>query len=198
MGAAADPIEVETRKGRMWAARSAGASVRRPTRAALGVALALAAMAGAPGVWAGPRFAAQPTPAEITGSLSRYGARATVSALFAQRRWDFVSDRIGAGEAPYVALAVKLAPGADAGTAEDLPIALAFALPRNAPAVLAVLAAPESRFDVAEVCDAPFIEDTVSDIPAWRRQAAAAVRRVADPRLGAVKTACLAAIESEG
>lgn len=152
----------------------------------------------APVAVAAPRFDPHPTPIQIDAALARYGARATVGALFDQRRWDFVSDRIGAGESPYVALAVKLAPGADAGTAEDLPIALAFALPRNAPAVLAVLAAPGAGFDVAEVCDAPFIEDTVSDIPAWRRQAAAAVRRVADRKLAAAKAACLAALGSEG
>jgi hypothetical protein len=167
-------------------------------RATLGMAMAMACMAGASDTQAAPRFAAQPTPAEIATSLSQYGAHATVAALFEQRRWDFVSDRIGAGETPYVALAAKLASGADAGTAEDLPIALAFALPHNAPAVLAVLASPGGGFDVAEVCDAPFIENTVSDIPGWRRQAAVAVRRVADPRLGAVKTACLAALDSEG
>ncbi len=167
-----------------------------PNRAlACGLAMALAL--AAPAV-AAPRFAAQPTPAEIGASLARYGARTTVSALSDQRRWDFVSDRIGAGDGAYVALAVKLAPGADAGTAEDLPIALAFALPRNAPAVLAALAAPAAGFDVAEICDAPFIEDTVSDLPAYRRRAAAAVRRVADSRLAAVKAACLAALSSEG
>ena len=147
---------------------------------------------------AAPRFATHPTPVQISASLARYGARTTVNALFEQRRWDFVSERIGAGEGAYVALAIKLAPGADGATAEDLPIALAFALPRNAPAVLAALAAPGAGFDVAEVCGAPFIEDTVGDIPAYRRQAAAAVGRVADPRLAATKAACLAALQSDG
>ena len=158
--------------------------------------LIAALMLAAPAFTA-PRFAAQPTAGEIAVSLTRYGARSTVSALFDQRRWDYVSDRIGAGDRPYLALAPRLAAGADAGAAEDLPIALAFALPRNAPAVLTALA-PGGGLDAAEVCDAPFIEDTVSDIPAWRRSAAAAVRRVADPRLAAVKATCLAALESEG
>ena len=141
---------------------------------------------------AAPRFASHPTPAKITSALARYGPRATVNALFDERRWDYVSDRIGAGEAAYVALAPKLAAGADAGTAEDLPIALAFALSRNAPAVLTALAT--GAFDSGEVCDAPFIEGTVKDIPAWRRRAAAAVRRTADPKLAAVKAACLEAL----
>lgn len=160
--------------------------------AGLLAALALAAPAGAK-----PRFAVRPTPAQIQASLAHYGARATVSALFEQGRWDYVSDRIGSGEAPYVALAARLAPGADGGMAEDLPIALALALPRNAPAVLQALASSGGGFDVAEVCDAPFIEDTVSDIPAYRSSAVAAVRRVADPKLLAVKAACLRALASE-
>jgi hypothetical protein len=163
---------------------------------ALALAWAALAFTAARPADAAPRFAAHPTPAEIGASLARYGARATVNALFDERRWDYVSDRIGAGESAWVALAAKLAPGADAGTAEDLPIALAFALPRNAPAVLA--AVQTGAFDVAEVCDAPFIEDTVSDIPAYRRRAAAAVRRVAEPQLAAVKAACLAALASDG
>ena len=161
-------------------------------RATLGMTMVLACMAGASDTQAAPRFAAQPTPAEIATSLSQYGAHATVAALFEQRRWDFVSDRIGAGEAPYVALAVKLAPGADAGTAEDLPIALAFALPRNAPAVLAAVDA--GGFDVTEVCGLPFIENTVEDRPAYQRLALAAVARVVDPKLAAPKAACLAAL----
>jgi hypothetical protein len=163
----------------------------RPGGVVAALALALA-LTGASGADAAPRFAAHPTPAEISASLARYGARATVNGLFDQKRWDYVSDRIGAGEAAWVALAPKLAAGADAGTAEDLPIALAFALPRNAPAVLAAIRS--GAFAADDVCDAPFIEDTVSDIPAWRRRAAAAVRRVADPQLAAVKAACLAAI----
>ncbi|HEX3405639.1 MAG TPA: hypothetical protein VHS81_00245 [Caulobacteraceae bacterium] len=168
------------------------------TTKALACGLATALALAAPVAVAAPLFAARPTVAEIDASLARYGARATVGALFDQRRWDFVSDRIGAGDGAFVALAARLAPGADAGTAEDLPIALAFALPRNAPAVLAALAAPGGGFDVGEVCDAPFIEDTVSDLPGYRRQAAIAVRHVADPRLATVKAACLAALDSEG
>ena len=149
-------------------------------------------LAGAGAAVAGPRFAAHPTPAEIVRSLAEAGPRATVDALWAEGRWDWVSERIGAGDAAFVALAPRLAAGADAGTAEDLPIALAFALPRNAPAVLAAI--EDGGFDAGEVCGAPFIEDTVSDIPAYRRRAAAAVQAVADPKLADVKTACLAAL----
>lgn len=161
----------------------------------MAIALAWMTAAGATAASAAPRFAEHPSAAEVAASLVRYGPRATVSALWDKRRWDYVSDRIGAGDAAWVALAPRLAAGADAGIAEDLPVALAFALPRNAPAVLAALAS--GAFDVDEVCGAPFIENTVSDIPAYRRQAQAAVLRVAVPRLASVRAACLRALESE-
>ncbi len=88
-----------------------------------------------------------------------------------------------------MALAPKLAPGADAGAAEELPIALAFALPKNPRAVLAVLG---GGFPVEDVCSAPFIEGTVKDIPAYVKEAKAAVARVTDAKLAKVRDACLA------
>jgi hypothetical protein len=158
----------------------------------IGAALALLPVA----VWAGPSFPRHPTPAQVSASVARYGARTTVSALFDQHRWDYVAGEIGGGGAVWVALAVKLAPGADAGTAEELPIALAFALPIDAPAVLA--AVKSEAFDVADVCGAPFIEDTVEDIPAYLRKATAAVTAVKDPALAAARAACLQTLAKAG
>jgi hypothetical protein len=156
---------------------------------AIGGVLALAVAGGA---WAAPRFARHPTVAAIEAAIARDGATATVGALFDQGRWDEVSGRIAAGEPGWVALAGKLAPGTDAGTAEDLVISLAFALPRDAPAVLAVLQAGAS--DVSEVCGAPFIEGTMRDVSVYAHRAAGAVGRVADPSLAATKAACLDAL----
>jgi len=152
---------------------------------ATALALASAAMAG-------PKFIAHPTPAQIDASLARYGARSTVSALFDQNRWDYVADRISAGSSDWVNLAGKLAPGADAGPAEELPISLAFALPRNAPAVLALVRS--GAFSADDVCGVPFIEGTIRDIGAYKRRAAAAIRRVSDPALAATVRTCLATL----
>ena len=88
----------------------------------------------------------------------------------------------------------EASPGADGGAAEALPIALAFALPRNPSAVLTVLAA--GSFDVADVCGAPFIEDTVSDLPAYKRRAITAVSKVESAPLAATKAACLKALKA--
>jgi hypothetical protein len=153
--------------------------------AALAAALPMAA-------WAAPAFARHPTPAQVEAAIARYGAHDTVTALFEQGRWDYVAGEIADGKAAWVALAARLAPGADAGTAEELPISLAFALPRNPAAVLASV--QTGAFDVADVCGAPFIEDTVKDIPAYLRKAAAAVAKVGDPALAATRAACLAAL----
>jgi hypothetical protein len=158
---------------------------------AIAAAVALAALAASP-VLADPTFPTRPTPTQIGASIDRFGAHATVSALFDQGRWDYVADEIGDGGSAWVALAVRLAPGADAGTAEELPISLAFALPINPAAVLATL--PSGAFDVADVCGAPFIEGTVRDLPAYLRKASDAVEKVTDPTLKDQKTACLEAL----
>ena len=159
---------------------------------AIGAALALLP----PAAWTAPAFPRHPTPAQVEARLARYGAQATVTALFDQHRWDYVAGRIGDGGAAWVALAVKLAPGADAGTAEDLPISLAFALPLDAPAVLAAIQG--GQFDVGDVCGAPFIEGTVRDVPAYLRRATAAVTRVSDPALADTRAACLQTLAKAG
>jgi len=159
---------------------------------AIGAALALAPMAAR----ADPTFPRHPTPAQVEASIARYGPQATVSALFDQQRWDYVAGRIGDGGAVWVALAVKLAPGTDAGTAEELPISLAFALPRDAPAVLAAIQSGE--FAAEDVCGAPFIEGTVRDVPAYLRKATAAVTAVKDPALAATRAACLQTLAKAG
>ena len=141
---------------------------------------------------AAPRFARHPTAAEVEASIARHGARATVSALFDEGRWDYVADQIARGGSAWVALAGVLAPGTDAGTAEDLPVELAFALPRNAPAVLAVVASGAE--DIGDVCGAPFIEGTIRDLPAYKRRAMAAVQKVTAPSLAKTRAACLDAL----
>jgi hypothetical protein len=153
---------------------------------------AMLALAPASALAAGPVFASHPTTAQIDAAITRYGAHDTVNALFDQNRWDYVADEIGKGTSAWVALAVRLAPGADAGTAEELPISLGFALPINPGAVL--LAIKSGAFDVGDVCDAPFIDGTIPSVPAYIRKATAAVRKVSDPSLAATKAACLATL----
>ena len=144
---------------------------------------------------AGDAAAGSPlTPAGIAAEIDAHGADAVVALLSKTNDYDRVLGHIDTGDVAWVALAPKLAPGTDAGTAEALPIALAFALPRNAPAVLAVLDPGSSILGPESVCGVPFIEGTVKDIPGYVRRAKAAVAKVSDPKLQASKTACLAAL----
>jgi hypothetical protein len=132
------------------------------------------------------------SPEKIAADVKAHGAKAVVDRLFASGDYDRVMDRAGRGEAKWLALVPLLEPGTDAGTAEELPIALAFALPHNAKGVLALIAAKD--FSADDVCSAPFIENTVKDVPGYIRKARAAVAAVNDPVLAGAKSQCLAAL----
>jgi len=141
-----------------------------------------------------PALAGALIPDGVARDIAAHGARAVVARLSASGDYDRVMDRVDKGDARWIALVPKLAPGADAGLAEELPIALAFALPNNPGAVLSVLEGKDG-FAVEDVCSAPFIEGTVKSIPAYVKRAKAALARVADPNLAKVKAACVAQLE---
>ena len=139
--------------------------------------------------------ASTPSPAAIRDSIKREGAKATIADLAKADQWDAVSDRMDSGSADWISLAPLLAPGSDAGSAEDLGISLAFSLPKNPGAVLAALDPANGHIIGANrVCGLPFIEDTVSDLPAYRLKATRAVQQVKDTKLASARTACLAAL----
>ena len=142
-----------------------------------------------------PASAAALSPDGIALEIKAHGAKAVVARLWKSGDWDRVMDKVDAGDGRWIALVPLLAPGADAGTAEELPIALAFALPHNPRAVLTVLAGKDG-FRAEDVCSAPFIEDTVRDIPGYLRSAKAAVARVSDPALGRARADCLAQLRT--
>jgi hypothetical protein len=135
--------------------------------------------------------AASLSPERIAKEIASRGAQAVVERLTKDGDYDRVLGHIDSGDGSWVALAPKLAPGADAGNAEALVISLAFALPNNPGAVLSILSGKDG-FAPEDVCSAPFIEGTVRDIAAYVRKAEAAVSRVTDPGRQAVKAACLA------
>jgi hypothetical protein len=130
------------------------------------------------------------SPDEIAKDIKMHGAHAVVARLLTNGDYDRVMDKVDTGDARWVALVPLLAPGADAGAAEELPIALAFALPRNPQAVLSVVGG-KSGFPAEDVCSAPFIEGTIDNIPAYIKKAEAAVSRVSEPGLAEVKAKCL-------
>ena len=133
-----------------------------------------------------------PTPATIAASIEQRGAEATIAALAKAGQWDQVAEDMGSGDGRWIALAPKLAPGSDAGSAEDLGISLAFSLPKNPRAVLDALDPANGHIiGVERVCGMPFIEDTVKDRPAYRRRALRAVASVSAPTLARPRAACL-------
>ncbi|AFC85755.1 hypothetical protein [Frateuria aurantia] len=95
------------------------------------------------------------------------------------------------GETDWIALAPKLAAGTDAGTSEGLSIALAYALPLQPVAVLAVLSKRSGPLGVERVCSIPFIEDSVKDIKSYQRRAIRAVSEVRDTGLQQARERCL-------
>ena len=135
--------------------------------------------------------AAPLSPAAIARDIAKHGAREVVSRLWSNGDYDRVMNRIDRGDAQWIALSPKLAPGTDAGTAEELPIALAFALPKNPRAVLSVLGPPDG-LPIGDVCSAPFIDGTVKDVAAYVKRSERAVAGVLDPRLAKTRDACLA------
>ena len=140
---------------------------------------------------------ALPTPAQIQASVAKSGPKAAIASLTKANQWDGVAAQMAAGDSAWVALAPKLAPGADAGTAEDLGLSLATALPINPAAVLAAIdPANGPALGAGRVCSAPFIEDPPEHHKAYLKSALAKAGAVADPALAANRTACLAVLKS--
>ncbi|MFM0302928.1 hypothetical protein PQQ99_22700 [Paraburkholderia sediminicola] len=131
-------------------------------------------------------------PSALAKQIDNEGAKATVNKM-SESEWDSVLTHIDSGKTAWVALVPKLAEGTDGGNSEDLGIGLAYALPKNAKAVLLAIDPNNGPvLGVSRVCSAPFIEDTVPDIPAYIKHAKTALTKVRDPALQEVKKACLA------
>ena len=137
------------------------------------------------------------TPAAVSRMIDRYGAKGTVDKLSnaapndthtAFGDFDKVLDGIASGDARWLAIVPKLAPGTDAGTAESLPIVLAEALPKNPRGVLRLIKLDRSWLDA---CGYPMIEPTPKETRAYFRRAIPAVRAVHDAALQATKRVCL-------
>jgi len=136
------------------------------------------------------------SPDLVRAQLSKSGATNTVQSLDAAGTWDQVVDGIASGDTGWINLVPLLAPGADAGTAEDLTIALASALPKAPLAVLTVVGGHSGDpLDVAQVCSAPFIEDTSAHQHSYKVQALRAVVGVRSPALLAAAEACKRRLE---
>jgi hypothetical protein len=135
------------------------------------------------------------TAERIAAEIRSEGAGSVVRRLWESGEFDRVLEAIASGNGKWVALSPDLAAGADAGAAEGLGVALAHALPRNAPAVLSVLDPSRPAISATRVCGIPFLEESVKDVSGYRRKAEAAVERVNVSSLQDRKAACKAALQ---
>jgi hypothetical protein len=139
------------------------------------------------------------TAAEISSEIDTKGAKAVINRLssahvdaMGQNDWSRTLDHIWNGRLAYIALAPKLARGADEGPAKDLGNAVARALPAAPEAVLRVIDRHNGPvLGVNRVCGLPFMEPSAKDVSGYLRTVRAAVDDVDTPRLQRVKAACL-------
>jgi hypothetical protein len=137
--------------------------------------------------------------AEISAEIDAKGAKAVITRLtnahvnaMGQSDWSRTMDQIWNGRVAYIALAPKLAHGADGKSAQDLSIALARTLPAAPAAVLRVIDRHNGPvLGVARICGVPFAEPSSKDAIGYLRAAQSAVDDVDTPRLQHVRTACL-------
>lgn len=135
------------------------------------------------------------TPERVAASIEKQGAQAFLASLD-ETTIDTLLDRIGSGQRAWVALTPRLAPGADGANAEGLGIALAYALPKNATAVLGAVDPIEGDghiLAVSRVCGVPFIDEPPHR---YRQDALVAVKAVKEQALQAVKARCLAKLHA--
>jgi len=120
------------------------------------------------------------TPAQVAASIAQKGAGPFFASLDGQAS-EKLFNKIESGNADWVALAPRLAPGADGANAEGLAIALAYALPRNPSAVLNVIDPIEGDahiLAISRVCGVPFIEEIPKGYKARTLKAVASAKGV--------------------
>ncbi len=137
---------------------------------------------------------AAPTPEQIAADIQADGPTVAVHRLWNSGMYDRILSGIAQGDGAWVALAPKLAAGADAAASEGLSVALARALPKNPAAVLSVL--DTGSLSPGEVCGVPFVEGTMPDVGEYLRQTEAAVAGVDADALRTARAACLTALKS--
>lgn len=102
--------------------------------------------------------AAHPTVQQLTEQIKQRGAQAVISGLYSEeeKEWRYVTGEIAKGGSDWLNLAVLLAPGSDADSAETLSEAVGAAIPHNPSGVLSVITERHAPLKLAEVCGLPF------------------------------------------
>lgn len=136
------------------------------------------------------RSGAPVTPAEVEQMLRSQAPREVVSALYGNgenSRWDTVASGIAKGDPAWLALAVRLSEGTDAGTSDDFAIAAGDALTTNPTGTLRML----SQIPMgAGACTENGFEVPAEQARIFFQTARASVEQVTDPELRALKGTC--------
>lgn len=97
------------------------------------------------------------TPIAIAKSIASSGARSTLERIYANRsQWDAVLAGIATGSSEWLSVAKLLKPVSDAGSSEQITIALGEALEHEPERILALAG---EGFSLSAICDAPDVDD---------------------------------------
>jgi hypothetical protein len=144
------------------------------------------------------REAPNVTPDSVKKIIDQNGPVGTVRKLIVgdrPRPWENVLRGIESGNQQWLDVARALADGTDAGTSEDLQVALATALPNN-PAGVLKLAGVQSFLSIDNLCGAPFIEPEPKVLKRYLRKAKTALETLKDKSVEQQRVRCLADIQA--
>lgn len=147
---------------------------------------ALAGLALALGAWL---LFKPPTPESVRAQIESEGAKAFVLGNFDTEYWNQIMSGIASGDDRWLQVARAIAPGTDADSAEDLGDTLNKSLIANPDGTLRMFAqGPGTELAMGVACFGPF---SPPDLARAKVEIRAALARVTDPALAAVKAACL-------
>lgn len=131
------------------------------------------------------------TPAEVEQMLQTQTPIQVVNALYGSgenSRWDSVASGIARGDPAWLALAVRISQGTDAGISQDFAIAASDALTTNPAGALRMLAQIPMG---TGACAENGFEVPAEQARIYFQTARASLERVNDPELRALKGTCI-------
>ncbi|RJT43280.1 hypothetical protein [Rahnella woolbedingensis] len=119
------------------------------------------------------------TPQSLHASIQASGAVKAIQELD-EKGMKTVSNGIAGATAEWLTLLPEMAPGLDAGNAENVVIALATALPENPPAVLSAINAPGAAGlkGIDKVCSMPFRDMDDPALARYYRKTEPALKKI--------------------
>lgn len=129
------------------------------------------------------------TAAGITASCRDIGAYRTVRLMSGKdyRLWDNFIEHVSRGEEDWLRVIPEIRGGTDAGTAESIGIALAYALPENPKGVLNLA----NSTSLKGACSIPFIEPEEEFLEEYLNRARVALDAVSEEYYQEDKKVCL-------